>query len=113
MKLVNDYIDKFGGPDKMIRRLASHVVVADAAVIGLLVGSRLKPMDIYGITIITLCFVIIALAILALVSELKEKADKKEQGNGYDGKDIEAGMIGGIKQMLVLIALLVLYAIIP
>lgn len=112
MKLINDYIEKIGGPDKMIHRLVGHNTVLRIAFVGLLVGTHLSPNNILAIVIIVMCFMMVGLLAVAVFSELKEKKDRKEPGNFYDKKDLEAGIIGGVTEMALVSVILTVYAVI-
>lgn len=108
MKIINDYIEKIGGADKMIHQLVGENVVANFAFLGLLVGVEINPMSLYAIVMSVMVAVIIAMILLALFSDWKEKKDEKEPGDFYDGKDIEAAMRGGVRQMIIIIVMLVI-----
>lgn len=112
MKIINDYIEKIGGPDKMIHQLVGENAVANFAIVGILVGCKVNPMKAYIIVMFAMLFIIAAMILLAVFSDWKEKKDKKEQGNSYDGKDIEAAMIGGVRQMVIVIVALTVYVLI-
>lgn len=111
MKSINDYIAKIGGFDKFIHRESGALIVANAAIVGLLVAAKFSIENVLAFVMITLLFVILAEIFVALVQVWKEKKDAKEKGNSYDKKDIEAGVIGGIYQMVGVIIVLIVYVL--